>query len=155
MNFKKLLLGIALLFSCVVLAQEKGDFNVFAGVSYPLASGSDVGATAGVEYVFAENISAAPSFTYYFAGSGFTSTQFDVDARYYLGDESFNWFVTAGISINSVSFGGVSASSTGFTGGAGALFSLGESMNLLASVKYNSETNGGGVLPMLGVSFGL
>ena len=154
MNFKKLLLGITLLFSCVLLAQEKWDFNGFAGVSYPLASGSDLGVTAGIEYVFADNISAAPSYTYYFVGSGITSTQFDLDARYYLGDESFNWFLTAGISINSVSASGFSASNTGFAGGAGALYSLSDSMNLLAVVKYHSEINGGGVLPMLGVSFG-
>lgn len=142
------------MFSCITIAQEQGEFNGFAGLSYPLASGSDIGATAGVEYVFAENFSAAPSFTYYFAGSGITSTQFDIDARYYLGDESFNWFLTGGVSINSVKVGGISSSNTGFAGGAGAMFSMGESMDFLAVVKYHSEINGGGVLPMIGVSFG-
>ena len=76
------------------IAQEKGDFSGFSGISYPLASGSDMGATGGVEYVFSENLSVAPSFTYYFVGSGVTSTQIDGDVRYYLGDESFNWFLT-------------------------------------------------------------
>ncbi len=155
MKLRNLLLGVALLFSCVILAQEKGDFNGFAGLSYPLTSGADIGATAGVEYVFGENISAAPSFTYYFAGSGITLTQIDIDARYYLGDESFNWFLTAGYSLWNTSFtGGGSASGSGFNGGAGALFSLGDSIDLLAIAKYNSEIGGGSVIPTVGVSFG-
>lgn len=146
--------------STIAIAQEKGEFNVFTGLTYPLSSGADLGATAGLEYVFAENFSAAPSFTYYFSGEGITNTQVDIDARYYLGDESFNWFVTAGIAFNSTSldlgsgFGSVSASDTGFSGGAGALFSLGDSIDILAVVKYN--TNGeGSVVPMIGASFSL
>ena len=62
MKFKRLLLGITLLFSCVVLAQEKGDLSGFAGVTYPLSSGSDLGVNAGVEYMFSETIGIAPSF---------------------------------------------------------------------------------------------
>jgi len=141
--------------SMTFVAQEKGDFNGFAGLTYPLTSGSDLGITAGVEYVFAEKFSAAPSFTYY-TTSGVTNTQFDIDARYYLGDESFNWFLTAGLVINSASASGggvsVSTSETGFAGGAGAMFSISESLDLLATVKYNSNIEG--VVPMVGVSFG-
>lgn len=155
MKLKNLVLGLSLLLSTVALAQEKGDFNGFAGLSYPLVSGADIGATAGVEYVFAENFSAAPSFTYYFT-SGVTNTDFDVDARYYLGDDSFQWFLTAGVSFasSSVSSGGVtvSASETGFNGGAGALFSLSESLNLVAVAKYNSAREA--LIPMVGVTFG-
>ena len=155
MKFKNLLLGLSLLLSTVALAQEKGDFNGFAGLSYPLISGADIGASAGVEYVFAENFSAAPSFTYYFS-SGVTNTDFDIDARYYLGDESFQWFLTAGVSFASTSLSGggisVTASETGFNAGAGALFSLGNSLNLIAVAKYNYAR--AAVIPMVGVSFG-
>ncbi len=152
MKLKKVFLGIAMLFSFAVLAQEKGDFSGFAGVSYPLASGADLGINAGVEYVFAENFSAAPSFTYY-TTSGATNTGINLDIRYYLGDESFNWFLTSGLLLTNTKVGGFSASGTGFTGGAGALFSLSDSMNLLTVVKYNSEVVGGGVEPMVGISF--
>lgn len=151
MKLKNLVLGLSLLLSTVAIAQEKGDFNGFAGLSYPLVSGADIGATAGVEYVFAENFSAAPSFTYYFT-SGVTNTQFDIDVRYYLGDESFNWFLTGGLVINSASASGISVSDTGFNGGAGALFSLSDSLDLVATAKYNSNLEG--VVPMVGVTFG-
>ena len=152
MNFKKLLLGAALMLSMTFVAQEKGDFNGFAGLTYPLTSGSDLGITAGVEYVFAENFSAAPSFTYY-TTSGVTNTQFDIDARYYLGDESFNWFLTAGFSSNRVSANGFSASNSGFGAGAGALFSLSDAIEILTVVKYNS-VGSGAVVPFVGVNFG-
>ena len=134
------------------VAQEKGDFNGFAGLSYPLTSGSDLGVTAGVEYVFAEKFSAAPSFTYY-TTSGVTNTQIDVDARYYLGDESFNWFLTAGFSSNTISNSGVSVSNSGFSTGAGVLFSLSDSIEILTVVKYNS-VGSGSVVPFVGVNFG-
>lgn len=154
MKLKNVVLGLSLLLSTVALAQEKGDFNGFAGLSYPLESGSNLGATAGIEYVFAENFSAAPSFTYYFADSGITQTQFDIDVRYYLGDESFNWFATAGFSNLSSSVSGFSSmSDSGFTVGAGALFGLSDSIDILTTVKYNS-VGSGAVIPFVGVNFG-
>ena len=151
MNLKKLVLGAMLLFSCVTIAQEKGDFNGFAGLTYPLVSGADLGITAGLEYVFSDDFSAAPSFTYY-TTSGVTNTQIDLDARYYMGEDNFKWFLTAGLTINSASANGVSVTDTGFAGGAGAIFSLSDSFNLLSTVKYSSNIEG--VVPMLGISFG-
>lgn len=153
MKLKNVLLGLALLVSTVALAQEKGDFNGFAGLTYPLTSGSDAGITGGIEYVFAEDFSIAPSYTYYFTDPG-TLSQFDIDVRYYLGDEGFNWFLTGGVSFLNASFMGISANTTGFAGGAGALFSMGESFDLLAVVKYHSEIGGGSIVPSLGLSFG-
>ncbi len=154
MKVKNVLLGLALLVSTVAFAQEKGDFNGFAGLTYPLESGSDLGITAGVEYVFAEDFSIAPSYTYYFSDPG-SNSQFDIDLRYYLGDDSFNWFLTGGVSFLRSEFMGISANTTGFAGGAGALFSLGDSFDLMAVVKYNSELAGGSIVPTLGLSFGL
>lgn len=153
MKLKNVLLGLAMLVSTVALAQEKGDFNGFAGLTYPLESGSDLGITAGVEYVFAEDFSIAPSYTHYFTDPGSLS-QFDIDVRYYLGSESFNWFLTGGVSFLRAEVLGISANATGFAGGAGALFSLGESFDLMAVVKYNSELMGGTIIPSLGISFG-
>ena len=149
MKLKNVMLGLALLVSTVALAQEKGDFNGFAGLTYPLESGADLGITGGLEYVFADSFSIAPSYTHYFSDP-FSVSHFDIDLRYYLGDDSFNWFLTGGVSFLDVA--GFSA--TGFAGGAGALFSLGESFDLLAVVKYNSEMYGGAIIPSLGLSFG-
>ncbi|MFY9242672.1 MAG: hypothetical protein WAO74_06560 [Polaribacter sp.] len=156
MKIKNLLLGLTLLFSTVALAQEKGDFNAFAGGTAALGTGSLFGVNAGVEYVFAENFSVAPSFTYYFGDA--TQTAVNIDARYYLGDDSFNWFATAGIGFNSISVpaGAIlvgSSTATGIRGGAGALFSISDNLDLLAIVAYDSAVSG--VVPMVGVSFGL
>lgn len=157
MKFKKLLLGITLLFSCVVLAQEKGDFSGFAGVTYPLSSGADLGANVGVEYMFSETIGIAPSFSYYFTPSGVTTTGINIDGRYYLGgDDSLKYFGTAGITLYTakVTFMGssISANSTGINVGGGLIYSLGESMGLIAQVKYGSA-GAGAIEPMVGLNF--
>ncbi|MGJ8742951.1 hypothetical protein [Polaribacter sp.] len=154
MKLKKLVLGITLLFSCIVLAQEKGDFSGFVGVTYPLVSGSDIGANAGVVYLFTEALAAAPSFSYYFTPSGFTSTAINLDARYYLGgDESLKYFGLAGVSFLSTKVTGFGAvSDTGFNVGGGLIYELGESFGLLAQVKYGSG-GAGAVEPMVGIHF--
>jgi hypothetical protein len=152
MKLKNLLLGLSLLLSTVALAQDQGVFRGFAGITYPLASGADLGATAGVEYAFAEGISVAPSYTYYFSGNGITNSDIDLDLRYFLGSDDFNWFVSAGASMANVSVSGAGSNSeTGFATGVGAFFSVGN-MYILSTVKYNSN-RGGNIIPMLGVSF--
>ena len=151
MKLKNVLLGLALLVSTVALAQEKGDFNGFAGLVYPLESDSVLGITGGVEYVFAEDISFAPSFTYYFS-EGETLTQLDFDLRYYLGNDNFNYFLSGGFaSVSSNNSQGFGITLTGLTVGGGALFSIGESFDLITQVKYNAAWRS--VIPMLGVSF--
>ena len=147
---KLFLLAAIVAFSFTTNAQEQGDFNGFLGISYPLTSGADLGITGGVEYVFAENFSAAPNFTYY-TTSGVTNTSINADVRYYLGDDSFNWFLLAGVSFRNTSAGGVSVSDTGFGGGAGALFSLSDSLNLVAQARYGSSVSA--IEPMVGLQF--
>lgn len=155
MKLKNLLLALTLLVSTVALAQEKGDFNGFAGLTYPLESDSNLGITAGVEYVFANNFSIAPSFTYYFEDQA-TLTQLDFDLRYYLGNDNFNFFLTGGLSIVKASTDllgvTISASETGFAGGVGALISMGDSIDLITVLKYNVEMES--VIPTVGLSFG-
>ena len=155
MKLKNLMLALTLLVSTVALAQEKGDFNGFAGLTYPLESESNLGITAGVEYVFANNFSIAPSFTYYFENEA-TLTQLDFDLRYYLGSDSFNFFLTAGVSTIKASTDAlgvtISASQTGFAGGLGALISMSDSIDLITIVKYNAELES--VIPTVGLSFG-
>ena len=47
MKLKNVLLGLAMLVSTVALAQEKGDFNGFAGLTYPLTSETSIGNPVG------------------------------------------------------------------------------------------------------------
>lgn len=153
MKIKKLLLGIALLFSCVFFAQEKGDLAGFAGITYPLASGSDMGINVGVEYMFTDALAAAPSLSYYFAPSGITTYAINADARYYLGgDESLKYFGLAGISFMSTKVTGFgSATDTGLNIGGGLTYAMGESFGLIAQAKYG--TSGSAIEPMVGLNF--
>jgi hypothetical protein len=154
MNLKKLVLGVALLFSCVIFAQEKGDLSGFAGITYPLSSGSDMGVNLGVEYMFTDAIAAAPSFSYYFTPSGITTYAINADARYYIGgDESLKYFGLAGVSFMSTKIDGFGASvtDTGLNIGGGLIYSMGENIGLIAQAKYG--TSGSAIEPMVGVNF--
>ena len=107
--------------------------------------------------MFADNISAAPSFSYYFSPSGTTVTTINVDGRYYLGgSDSLRYFGLAGVGFSTVKvdlFGvSVSASETGVNAGGGLLYAMSEKMELIAQVKYGSAGTGA-VEPMIGMSF--
>ncbi|WP_343330121.1 hypothetical protein [Polaribacter staleyi] len=144
--------ALALLGFSNVNAQEKGDFSGFAGLTYPLTSGADLGINVGVEYLFTDVIAVAPSFSYYFT-EDVTSTVINIDGRYYLGgDESLKYFGLAGISFSSVKFEGFSVSDTGINVGGGLIYGLSENLGLIAQLKYGS-VGAGALEPMVGVNF--
>lgn len=156
MKIRNLFFALALLVSCVTFAQEKGDFSAFAGITYPLATGSELGANVGIEYMITDEIGAAPSFSYYFFPAGLTTYAINVDARYYFGgDDTFKYYGIAGVSLYTatVSVGGysTSGSATGFNGGAGAIYNFSEGFGLIGQVKYTSN-GAGGVEPSLGLN---
>ena len=158
---KKLLL-IAVFAICglgTVNAQEKGDFNAFAGVSYD----EEVAITAGVEYLITDAISIAPSFSYFFVetpagASSASGTQLNVDARYYFGgSDELNWYglVGYGSRTGKVSGGGasISVSQGGVNVGAGGLYTLSDKLKIIAQAKYFTGADGTFV-PTVGIQFG-
>jgi hypothetical protein len=157
MKLKNIVLGIALFSSCIIFAQSKGDISAFAGVTYPLATGSEFGANVGLEYMVTDEIGAAPSYSYYFYPSGLSVSAINVDVRYYLGgDETLKYFGLGGVSLykSTVDVAGTSVSSnaTGYNGGGGAIYNFSESFGLIGQVKYTSN-GAGGIEPSLGLNF--
>lgn len=162
-KMKQLFLMLALVaLSINAEAQEKGDFSAFAGITYPLATGSEMGVNVGVEYMFTDKIAAAPSFSYYLYPSGLTTYAINVDGRYYLGgNDSFKYYGIAGgslykstvtiPSIGGVGGGSVSSSAYGVNVGGGAIYNFNDSFGVIGQVKYT--TNGSGFIePSLGVN---
>ncbi|MFK8060214.1 MAG: outer membrane beta-barrel protein [Polaribacter sp.] len=157
---KVLLIAVFAIFGLSSInAQEKGDFNAFGGATYD----ENFALTAGVEYLITDDISIAPSFTYFFVDkpAGATSasgTQLNIDARYYFGGtDELNWYGLVGYGTRTakVSGGGVSVSASvgGLNVGAGGLYSISDSLNLIAQAKYFTGGDGAFV-PTLGVQFG-
>jgi len=160
MKLKNIVLGIVLLLSCTTFAQEKGEFSAYAGVTYPLYAGAELGANVGVEYLITDEIAIAPSFSYYFYDSGFTTYSINVDGRYYLGgSDSLKYFGLLGVSRRTASFtapiiGTITASNIGFNAGGGLIYMMGESFGILAQVKYGTAGTGG-IEPMVGISISM
>ena len=157
MKLKNVILGVALLVASMSFGQEKGDMSGFAGVTYPLYTGANAGATVGIEYMFSDEIGVVPSFTYYFTPSGFTRYDIGGDLRYYLGgSDSLKYYGLGGFvyRLASVDILGttVSANGTGFSAGGGLIYSMGESFGVIAQVKYGTA-GVGGIEPMVGFSF--
>mgnify|MGYP005992533993 CR=1 FL=1 len=153
MKLKNIVLAIALFSSCVFYAQSKGDISGFVGATYPLATGSELGVNAGLEYMVTDEIGAAPSYSHYFYPSGLSVSAINVDVRYYLGgDDSLKYLGIGGVSLYKVSTGGASASTTGFNGGGGAIYNFSDGFGLIGQVKYTSN-GAGGIEPSLGLNF--
>jgi len=153
MKLKNVILGVALLVASMSFGQEKGDMSGFIAVTYPLYTGADAGATVGLEYMFSDEIGVVPSFTYYFTPSGFTRYDIGGDLRYYLGgSDSLRYYGLGGFTYRLAKVGTVSFNVTGFSAGGGLLYSLGESIDIIAQVKYGTVGTGG-IEPMAGISF--
>ena len=154
MKLKNVILGVALLVASLSFGQEKGASSFYIGGVY----NADAGAEAGFTYGITDEIDAVASFTYYFGGSGVTRYNINLDARYYLGgSDSMKYYGLAGVSryTSSVTvpiIGKVTASGFGFNAGGGLLFSMGDSMDIIAQAKYGSAGSGG-FEPMVGISF--
>lgn len=141
-----------LLFGTVANAQTQGDFRASLGVAggtkatIDTDTGDDkfgIGINAGVEYFFIDNLSLAPSYTYFFpaedGGVKFNTASLNIDARYYFIETVYAMAGYANFS-NKISGGGasISASEGAFNLGAGTMIPMGDALNINVQVKYQS-----------------
>jgi opacity protein-like surface antigen len=147
----------------VATQQEKSKFRVGAGLVFGSEAGigkGGAGINIGGEYFFTENVSAAPSFTYFFKSkeeysNGYNQVastvqynSINLDGRYYFHEmNNFTFYGLAGISIVSVkaaveydgrSTSGAADSEMGLNLGAGLIYPLNETFSLNGQVKYNT-----------------
>lgn len=158
MKIKKLLLALTLMLSTVLVAQEKGDFNAFAGFSY----NEDLAIGGGVEYLITSDISLTAGLNFYFVekpagASSASAAELNVNARYYFSkSEKFNWFGVLGYNAVTakVSVGGISAQNTehGVNLGVGVLYPLSEKLSILGIARYATTTDIGFV-PTVGLQY--
>lgn len=145
-------------------AQEQSKIRLNAGLVYGTKAGLDkggIGLNIGGEYFFTEQISAAPSLTYFFKSKHETSsyygsfvssvqnTSVNLDGRYYFAErEGISFYGLAGLAIASTkavvknSEGKVLAdgsdSEVGVNLGAGLVYPYSEKFSLNGQIKYST-----------------
>ena len=151
-------------------AQEQGQFNLLGGLAYGTKSAIDVNSTEGKggigfyiggEYLFTDQISAAPTFEMWKSsdsGVDYTLTSINIDGRYYFVADDLSIYGMAGISLlkGKVESGGFSVSDddTGLNIGGGVVYKLSDKFGLNGQLKYQTPGDGQLVLGA-GVSFTL
>ena len=161
MKTKNLLLGVALLFTGMLSAQEKGNFTAFVGDSYTFdPEVNTIGITFGGSYTFLDNMAIAPSFSYYFIDGrevlDLSYTELNLDARYYfVNKDQFNVFGLVGFAQRTSSEKGLgSVSREGFNIGAGASYKLNDHFGLLAQAKIIKVKDTDAIfVPFLGLQY--
>lgn len=170
--FTILFLGIGTLSA---MAQAAGDFRLNAGLALGTEAGfngSGLGINIGGEYLFTENFSASPSFTYFFESSetvlgdeySVRLSSFNIDGRYYFTSGPLQVYGIAGIAVLSItteippivvsgggafiSTGGgkVSTSETGINFGGGLVYMMTDKLGLNGQLKYQTPGDGQAVL---------
>lgn len=160
---KKIFLSTFLLFASILLAHaQEGLWRINAGLAFGSDAGYDggnLGINAGAEYFILDEVSASPSFTYYFKstediGSVEYSVQlitFNIDGRYYFYNEDFQAYGIAGIVIASANYdveGVPSAaiydddSEAGLNIGAGIIYPISDKIGLNGQIKYQTPYSG-------------
>lgn len=159
---KLLLIAVVAFIAMPALAQEQGDIRASAGIAFgskskidDSGSGFGMGINIGGEYLVSDQISVAPSYTFFFKSEqndGFGSTasnqfsSFNLDGRYYFGDGDMQLYALAGLSFASNKIeqtgGGFAisgkSSKTGLNLGAGLMYPMGDALFLNGQVKYNT-----------------
>lgn len=136
-------------------AQEQGDIRVGAGLAVGTKAGVDesgeklgFGINVGAEYLITDAISLAPSYTFFFkssvAGTDFSLSAINIDARYYFGESGV--YGLAGFSSvkAKAEAGGFSASTSegGLNIGAGIMYPLSDNLFANGQVKYQTPGEG-------------
>ncbi|MEO9804840.1 MAG: outer membrane beta-barrel protein [Reichenbachiella sp.] len=154
MKTKLLALALVSLFAVNgAMAQEQGDMRAGIGVVIGTKAGVDAdGSKAGFglspsfEYVFADAISGAVSYDWYFkstvGGTDINIASFNIDGRYYFVTGDTQVYGLAGIGIIRNEIGPLSDSETGLNIGAGATFGLSDSMGINGQIKYQTPGDG-------------
>ncbi len=137
-------------------AQEQGDIRVGAGLAIGTKAGVDesgeklgVGINLGGEYLITDAISLAPSYTFFFkssvAGSDFSRSALNIDARYYFGESGvygLAGFSSVSAKVEVPGFGSVSTSEGGLNIGAGIMYPLSDNLFANGQVKYQTPGEG-------------
>lgn len=135
-----LLLGLVLFFQ-LAKAQEQGDLRIQLGPDYKLQI-NDIGAHAGIEYLFIDKFSIAPNFTYWFPDIG-NSYSLNMDLRYYLTEGTSQLYVLGGYNnlwINAQpGFPGTTLSRSGGNFGVGAFMDVATSFGINTEFKIQSQ----------------
>jgi len=123
------------------MAQEQGDFRIQIGPDYKLQI-NDLGAHAGLEYLFIDRFSLAPSFTYWFPDFG-RSSNLNMDLRYYLTEGVSQIYVLGGYNnlwINAQpGLPGTTLSRPGGNFGLGAFLDVAANFGLNTEFKIQSQ----------------
>lgn len=139
-------------------AQEVGTIRLGAGLVYgskagindDLEAAGGVGINIGGEYFFTSNISAAPSFTYFFPSSAnfeafgqkytmkMKVSSLNLDGRYYFNAGGMDLYGLAGLSVAFAGAEGESSNKTGVNLGGGVVYPLSDNLNFNGQIKYNT-----------------
>ena len=123
-----------------IYSQEKGDFNASLDFVYGGGIGSNGGVNFGLEYLFSEKISVAPSYTYYF-NQALNYNEYNIDGRYYFSIGEMKIYALAGYGLLTLKGelpvrGEVDESDGSFNIGAGANFPMSDRLSLNVQLKY-------------------
>lgn len=125
-------------------AQEQGDIRLQLGADYRLRI-NEVGANAGIEYLFVDNFSIAPNFTYLFPTERILMMNLNVDLRYYLTQGVSQVYILGGYNNYWENFQpglpGQSRTRPGGNFGAGAFFDVGETLGFITEFKIQSQNS--------------
>lgn len=126
-------------------AQTAGDIRLQLGGDYGFEI-ERFGINLGAEYVFLDNISAAPNFTFYFPENDVNASNLNIDLRYYLTHDQLQFYGMAGFTTlwASTNYMGVksSASNSGANIGVGAVVRFGGNFGINPEVKYQTMGDG-------------
>ncbi|MCC5937709.1 MAG: hypothetical protein JJU34_10530 [Lunatimonas sp.] len=148
---KVLFIGLFSLVLGVAQAQEKGDLRLQAGGEFGFRS-EFFGLNFGGEYLFTDQISAAPSFTIFFPEIG-NASNLNLDFRYYFTEGALQWYGLAGFmnawsSVNIPGFGQISSSTQGANLGAGGVLMFGDRIAFNPELKYQAQRGGQAVFKL-------
>jgi hypothetical protein len=136
---KKLLVIIMLLISCQAFAQYQGQSRLMQ--SYDIASSSRYfGVTIGGEYFPIHNLSFAPSITFFIPPTG-NARGFDLNMRYYVTEESFQFYGLLGYGNYVRATESNPSIKTAFNSanlGIGALIKLREEIGINPEIRYQA-----------------
>ncbi len=140
---------ILLLVGGLAQAQSPGDIRLQLGGDYGFEI-ERFGINLGGEYVFLDNLSAAPNFTFYFPEDDVNASNLNLDLRYYLTHDQVQFYGMAGFTTLWASTKymdvKVSDSNSGANIGVGTVVKFGGNLGLNPEVKYQTMGDGQVVL---------
>ena len=141
-------LFITMIFISVALfakAQTAGDIRLQIGGDYGFEM-ERFGVNLGGEYLITDDISAAPSFTFFFPENNLNASNLNIDLRYYLTHDHLQFYGMAGYTLLRFSseYMGIKASysNSGANIGIGTVAKLSSNFAINPEVKYQTVGDG-------------